>query len=105
MTGRGGLRTHAWLAKQLYLQILQAGRRTTGLYFAVRATGTPDVIERADRMYHLLVDASRRITLTNSQKVQPASGSQEWADLLTGLARERTAFLEIARKYSGADRR
>jgi hypothetical protein len=87
------------------VQLSQAGRQATGPYFAVRATGTPDAIERADRMYHLLLDAGRRITLTKSQKVQPASDPKEWADLLAGLAREREAFVESARKYLGADRR
>jgi hypothetical protein len=71
-------RTHAWLAKQLYAHIVEAARQATGPYFAVHATGTRDAIERADRMFQLLQDASRHGTaLAKDRKSQLASDPQE----------------------------
>jgi hypothetical protein len=99
-------RSHAWLAKQLYGQAVEAVRQATGPYFAVRATGTPDAVERADRMFRLLQDAGRLVTaLASDRNAQPASDPQAWADLFIRFAEERTAFLESARKYLGAGRR
>jgi hypothetical protein len=99
-------KTSLWLAKQLYGQVLEAVRQATGPYFAVCATGTPDAIERADRMFRLLQDASHLATEPpRSRKAQPDSDPQEWANLLARFAKEREAFLTNARKYLDADRR
>jgi hypothetical protein len=64
------------------------------------------LVDRADRMFRLLQDASRLATEPmRSRKAQPENDAQEWPDLLARFAEEREAFLKTAREYLGADRR
>ena len=92
--------------KQLYAQTAEAVRRVTAPYFTVRATGTPEAIERAERMFRLLQDASHLATEpVSSRKAWPKNDAQEWSDLLARFDEEREAFLKTAREYLGADRR
>jgi hypothetical protein len=95
---------HPWLAKQLYERIQDASRQAIGPYFAVLATGTPDAVERANRMFTLLQDAGRVATnLANDRKA--AGAQEEWAGLFALFAEERQEFLHRARAYLGAGRR
>jgi hypothetical protein len=76
-----------------------------GTILTVRATGTPEAIERAERMFRLLQDASHLATEpVSSRKAWPKNDAQEWSDLLARFDEEREAFLKTAREYLGADR-
>jgi hypothetical protein len=91
-------RTHPWLARQLYGRIQDASRHAIGPYFAVLATGTPDAVERANRMFTLLQEASR-VATTLADDPNAADAPEALARAFAQFVEEREGFLDRIRTY------